>query len=203
MAYHPYFAPDPSTRAAAAEPAEPVPPRPRAARLLLPALLGAAVAVGLGVYGRQHTPGGRVTFDLGFSGIFPMKTWLALGAGALALLQLLSALWMYGKLPGRAPGWVGGAHRLFGTLAFLLTLPVAYACLYALGFDDASPRVLAHSVLGCAFYGAFVTKLLVLRTSRLPGWALPVVGGLLFTALVGVVLTSAVYTVAKTGSPGF
>jgi Family of unknown function (DUF6529) len=200
MAYHPYFAPDPARAPAAAEPA---PPRPRAAKLLLPALAGAVMAVGLGVYGRDHKAGGQITFDLGFSGIFPMKTWLALAAGAVALLQLLSALWMYGKLPGRAPSWVGGVHRVFGTVAFLLTLPVAYACLYALGFDDASPRVLAHSVLGCAFYGAFVTKLLVLRTSRLPGWALPVVGGLLFTALVGVVLTSAVYTVAKTGSPGF
>jgi hypothetical protein len=200
MAYHPYFAPDPARAPAAAEPA---PPRPRAAKLLLPALAGAVVAVGLGVYGRDHKAGGQITFDLGFSGIFPMKTWLALAAGAFALLQLLSALWMYGKLPGRAPSWVGGVHRVFGTVAFLLTLPVAYACLYALGFDDASPRVLAHSVLGCAFYGAFVTKLLVLRISRLPGWALPVVGGLLFTALVGVVLTSAVYTVAKTGSPGF
>jgi hypothetical protein len=199
MAYHPYFDPGPTR---AAEP-EPAPPRPRVAWLLLSALVGAAVAVGLGAYGRHHKLGGQITFDLGFSGIFPMKTWLALGAGALALLQLLTALWMYGKLGGRAPGWVGGAHRVLGTAAFVLTLPVAYACLYALGFDDASPRVLAHSVLGCAFYGAFVTKLLALRSSRLPGWALPVVGGLLFTALVGVVLTSAVYTVATSGSPGF
>jgi Family of unknown function (DUF6529) len=200
MAYHPYFAPDPARAAVAPEPE---PPRPLAVKLLVPALIGAAVAVGLGVYGKDHKAGGQITFDLGFSGIFPMKIWLALAAGALALLQLLSALWMYGKLPGRAPGWIGGAHRVLGTAAFMLTLPVAYACLYALGFDDASPRVLAHSILGCAFYGAFVTKLLVLRTKRLPGWALPVVGGLLFTALVGVVLTSAVYTVAKSGSPGF
>ena len=80
---------------------------------------------------------------------------------------------------------------------------MAYACLYALGFQHYSTRVLVHSLLGCLFYGAFVTKLLTLRTSRLPGWALPVVGGALFTALVAVVLTSAGYTLATSGSPGF
>jgi hypothetical protein len=53
------------------------------------------------------------------------------------------------------------------------------------------------------FYGASVTKVLTLRASRLPGWALPVVGGTLFTALIAVVLTSAAYTLATTGSPGF
>jgi hypothetical protein len=181
------------------------PPRSRAARLLLPLLAGALVAVALGVYGKQHEAGGKVTFNLGFSSLFPMKVWLATAAGGLAVLQLLSALWMWRKVPfaGAAPSWIGVVHRTLGTLAFLLTVPVAYACLYALGFSDASPRVLAHSIIGCAFYGAFVTKLIVLRTTRLPGWALPVVGGLLFTALVAVVLTSAGYTFAEFGSPGF
>jgi hypothetical protein len=180
-------------------------PRSRPARLLLPLLVGAVVAVALGVYGKQHQAGGKVTFDLGFSSLFPMKVWLATAAGTLAVLQLLGALWMWQKLPlaGAAPSWIGVVHRTFGTLAFLLTVPVAYACLYALGFSDASPRVLAHSILGCTFYGAFVTKLIVLRTRRLPGWALPVVGGLLFSALVAVVLTSAGYTFAEFGSPGF
>jgi hypothetical protein len=179
--------------------------RPRAARLLVPLLIGALVAVAIGVYGKQHEATGRVAFTLGFSKLLPMKVWLATAAGGFAVLQLISALWMWQKLPGvrRVPGWVGPAHRTFGTVAFLLTVPVAYGCLYALGFSDATPRALAHSILGCAFYGGFVTKMIVLRTKRLPGWALPVVGGLLFTALVGVVLTSAVYTVAKTGSPGF
>jgi hypothetical protein len=182
---------------------ESAPPRPQAARLLLPAVIGAAVSIGLGVYGRGHTPA-QVDLDFGFSTPFVMKIWVASGAGALALVQLLTALWMYGRLPfGAAPSWLGPVHRLSGTLAFLLTLPVAYTCLYALGFEQTTTRVLLHSLLGCLFYGAFVTKLIVLRVDRLPGWALPLVGGLLFTALVGVVLTSAVYTFATVGSPGF
>jgi hypothetical protein len=49
----------------------------------------------------------------------------------------------------------------------------------------------AHSILGCAFYGAFTTKLLALRSRRLPGWALPVVGGLLVTVLAAIWFTSA------------
>jgi hypothetical protein len=184
---------------------QPDPPRPSGARLLLPLLAGAVVAVALGVYGKQHQAAGKVTFDLGFSALLPMKIWLATAAGTLAVLQLLMAMWMWGRLPlaGRAPSWVGPVHRTFGVLAFLLTVPIAYACLYALGFQDATPRVLAHSILGCVFYGAFVTKMIVLRTKRLPGWALPVVGGLLFSALVAVVLTSAAYTFAEFGSPGF
>jgi len=156
------------------------------------------------VYGRLHTPAGKVPYSLGFSSLYAMKIWLAVAAGVLAIVQLLGALWMWRKLPlGAPPAWVGPAHRAVGLLLVLITLPVAYACLYALGFQHYSARVLAHSLLGCLFYGAFVTKLLTLRTTRLPGWALPVVGGTLFTAVVAVVLTSAGYTLATTGSPGF
>ena len=53
--------------------------------------------------------------------------------------------------------------------------------------------MLAHSVLGCAFYGAFVTKMLVLRSNRVPRWALPLIGGLLFAVLAGVRLTSSLW----------
>jgi hypothetical protein len=180
-----------------------LPPRPQAARLLLPALIGAAVAVGLGAYGRTHTPG-KVDIDFGFSSVIAMKVWFATGAGAFAVLQLFSALWLWRRLPlGAPPSWLGLVHRTTGTLAFLLTLPIAYACLYGLGFQQTTSRVVLHSVLGCLFYGAFVTKLIVLRVDRLPGWTLPVVGGLLFVALIGVVFTSAVYTFATFGSPGF
>jgi hypothetical protein len=181
-----------------------VPVRPsRAGRLLVLAAAGAAVSVALGVYGAQHNPS-KLGYTLGFSSLFAMKVWLAVGVGALALLQLLSALWMWRRLPlGPPPRWIRAAHRATGTLAFLVSLPVAYACLYALGFRHDSARVLAHSVLGCLFYGAFVTKVLTLHTSRLPRWALPLVGGVLFTVLIALVLTSAGYTLATEGSPGY
>jgi hypothetical protein len=161
------------------------------------------VAVAIGVVSAHHHHG-KLTFYLGFSTLFAMKVWLATGVGVLALLQLFSALWMWRRLPlGPPPRWIGTAHRATGTLAFLVSVPVAYACLYVLGFQHYSPRVLAHSLLGCLFYGAFVTKVLTLHSRRLPRWALPVVGGVLFTAVIAVVLTSAVYTLATEGSPGY
>ena len=60
-----------------------------------------------------------------------------------------------------------------------------------LGFGFESPRVLVHSLLGSAVYGAVVVKVLMVRSSRLPSWALPVTGGLLFSILLGLWLTSA------------
>jgi Family of unknown function (DUF6529) len=34
------------------------------------------------------------------------------------------------------------------------------------------------------FYGAFAAKMLIVRSSRLPGWALPLAGGSLVTLIV-------------------
>jgi hypothetical protein len=151
-------------------------------------LLGAGVAVALGVYGRVHTPDFEALPSLGFSGPGAFKSWAASVVLLLAVLQLLSALWLYGKLPGvgAAPAWLGTAHRTSGALAFVLSLPVAAFCLYGLGFSP-EPfvlRRLVHSVAGCVFYGAFAAKVVFVHTRRLPGWALPLAGGLLFTAIV-------------------
>ncbi len=103
---------------------------------------------------------------------------------------------------GTKPAWLPTLHRWSGTAAFLLTLPVAYHCLWALGFEATDARVVTHSILGCAFYGAFTTKLLVLRSDRLPGWALPLVGGTLVTLLTGVWLTSSLWYFTSVGFPG-
>jgi hypothetical protein len=64
-------------------------------------------------------------------------------------------------------------------------------CLYGLGFQTYSTRVLIHSVLGCAFFGAFTIKMLILPKRGLPGWALPLAGALVFTLLVAIWFTSA------------
>ena len=72
----------------------------RGPRLVAVLLLGAAVAVALGVYGRVHQPAGRPLFTLGFSGMLQMKVWLSTAALVLVVVQLLSALWMWGRLPG-------------------------------------------------------------------------------------------------------
>ena len=163
--------------------------------LLAPFAIGGAVAVALGVYGRLHEPTGIAVNVAGFSGPLAAKTWMATGGLVLALVQVASALAMYGKLPGvsHAPSWVSGLHRWSGRLAFLFVVPVALHWLYALGFESYSGRVLVHSLLGCFFFGAFVAKMLLLSRKSTPGWVLPVVGGLVFTALVGLWLSSSLW----------
>src|SRR4029078_12571510 len=75
-------------------------------------------------------------------------------------------------------------HRTSGVAAVLLSLPVAFQCLWVFGFGDYTRRVLVHSLAGCVLYGAFVSKMLALHVRHLPGWALPIVGGLGLSGLV-------------------
>ncbi|MGW4643500.1 DUF6529 family protein [Sphaerisporangium sp. NPDC004334] len=158
---------------------------------LVPLIVGGLVAVALGVYGRAHTPTGYAVGLAGFSGAQAMKSWLATAAFVLAIVQLVSALAMYGRIPGlRAPSWTGTLHRWSGRAAFLVSVPVAFHCLYALGAQFDVPRVLVHSLLGSFFYGVFVAKMLSLPKRDLPGWTLPLLGGLAFAALTGLWLTS-------------
>ncbi len=172
------------------------------ARLLVAGLLGALVALTLGLYGNVHDPATDLTITLGFTDTITMKVWLATLAVLFALAQLASALWMYGRLPlGDAPAWLGTAHRISGRLAFLLSLPVAYHCLYQLAFQHATARVLAHSILGCTFYGAFAAKVVIVRSRSLPGLALPVAGGLLFSVLVATWMTSGLWFISENGFP--
>ncbi|MFR9753108.1 DUF6529 family protein [Nocardia sp. 004] len=168
--------------------------------IVLPVLIGAAVAVALGVYGRMHDPRFFSVNIAGFSSPTAVKSWLATLAFVLALGQVGSALAMYGKLPGLvAPRWIGTAHVWSGRLAVLASIPVAVHCLYALGFQDYESRVLLHSLFGCFFYGAFVAKMLLLTRKGLPGWVLPVAGGLVFTGLTGLWLTSSLWFFQNNG----
>jgi hypothetical protein len=157
-------------------------------RWWLPVAAGIGVAVVLGVYGRLHQPP-DVVVD------FPFKVWLATGAASLALLQLLLALAMYGRLPGVPTGpQLAVVHRWTGRLALLLSLPVAIHCLYLLGFRSGDARVLIHSLCGCLFYGAFVAKMLVIgRPENDSGWAIPIAGGTVFATITGAWLTSALW----------
>jgi hypothetical protein len=172
-----------------------------APRLLLAAGLGAAVALTLGIYGSVHDPSQELVFTLFFSSTIAMKVWLGTVALGFAVAQVLTALWVYGKLPWRAPGWAGSAHRISGRLAFLVSLPVAYHCLWSLGFQDTNTRVLAHSLLGCAVYGAFAAKVTIVRSKGLPGAALPLAGGLMFALLVLTWYTSALWFIDERGWP--
>jgi len=182
-------------------PAEPAPAARRGlVGLILIGALGSLVAVGLGVYGRLHEPTFTAINVTGFSSGAAAKAWLASAAFLLALVQLGSAMIMYGRVRRiAAPPWIGTLHRWSGRVAVLLTVPVAVHCLYALGFQTGSLRVLVHSLFGCFFYGAFVAKMLVLNRHDAPRWTLPALGGAVFTALVALWLTSSVWFFTTTG----
>lgn len=172
-----------------------------AAAMLLTAAL--AVAVALGVYAKAHTPAGRPIFTLWFSGMLQMKVWLTSAALVLVLVQLMSALWMWGRLPGVStrPAWVSVLHRWSGAVAFALTVPVAVHCMWSLGFGTQNLRVVVHSAAGCLFYGAYAAKMLGLRIRGLPGWALPVLGGSVLTLVVTLWLTAALWFFTRSGLP--
>lgn len=173
---------------------------------LLPLVVGALVAVGLGVYGGLHEGTGVAVSVAGFSDhpapTSAVKVTLASGVVLFALVQLGSAMVMYGRIPQiAAPSWIGGLHRWSGRVAFLLAVPVAIHCLYAAGFRAFEPRILIHSLLGCLVFGAFTVKMLGLRRDGLPFWFLPAAGGVVFAALVGVWWTTAVQFFRTFGSP--
>jgi hypothetical protein len=172
--------------------------------LLGAAAAGAGVALALGLYGRLHVPTGGAVTTFGLPSMLAMKVVLASAAAALVVVQLGSALWMWGRLPraGRAPAWLAPLHRWSGTVAFVLTLPVAYHCIWSLGLRIDEPRVLIHGLAGCAFYGVFTAKMLALRARTLPALALPVLGGALAALLVGLWLTSALWYLTTAGPAG-
>ena len=150
--------------------------------------LGTAVSIGLGVYGRLHTPSGHGVNIAGFSSGAAAKSALASAVLALAIVQAVTAMGLYGRIPLRG-AWVAAVHRWSGRLAVLISVPVAVQCLYALGFQAYDARVITHSLFGCFFYGAFVFKMLILTRDDSPGWALPLAGGLLLTAVTALWLT--------------
>jgi hypothetical protein len=94
-------------------------------------------------------------------------------------------------------------------VALLLSLFVAYHCLWALGLEwghlhsgeKVSNRTVVHGLLGCAVMGAIVVKVVAVRSRRAPGWFLPAAGGLLFTLLVVVILLSAGWYLSERGWP--
>ena len=169
--------------------------RDNRSRLVVAIALGAAIALSLGVYGNVHDPTGRSLVTLFFTQTIHLKVWFATGAMTLAVVQVLTGMRMFGRLgSGRGPRWVPRAHRLSGVAAFWLTIPVAYHCLWSLGFQTSSgARVWIHGIAGCFFFGALATKVFVVRSPRAPSWALPLLGGAVFSALVVIWSTSALW----------
>jgi hypothetical protein len=168
-------------------------PRGSGGVLVVPVLVGCLVALALGAYGGLHQPTGRAVNVAGFSSPLTVKTWLATIALLLAVVQTVTAAGMWGRLGWADRPWTAPLHRWSGRLAVLVLLPVAVQCLYALGFQYGSVRVLVHSLLGCLFFGAFVAKMLALPRPNLPGWTIPLLGGVVAALLVALWLTSALW----------
>ncbi|WP_051274348.1 DUF6529 family protein [Cellulomonas sp. URHD0024] len=164
-------------------------------------VLALAVAAGLAAYARVHPGNGAALTTFGFSGMLQMKVWLSTAAVLLVVVQVLSALAMWGRLPGvpASAAWPAPVHRWTGTAAFLLTLPVMFHCVWSLGFAEGDARTVVHSVAGCALYGVFAAKMLALRLPSLPRGTVPVLGGLLVALVLVVWFTSALWFFTSSG----
>ena len=131
-----------------------------------------------------------------FSTPIAFKAWFASAAGALAIVQVLTGARIFGKLTGIVPvppPRVNRIHRWSGRFAILCTLPVAFHCIFILGFQTGDARVLAHSLLGTFVYGVFAVKVFFVRDADHPRWVVPLVGGTLFTVLALLWSTSSLW----------
>ena len=164
---------------------------------LLPLAALALVALTVGIVARQQKTGdgeAQGTYiELLFTDTIHMKAWLATAVALLACAQLFTAAWIFRRLPFAKPSWVNPVHRWTGRTAFVLSLPVAYHCIFRLGFQGEEGRVVLHSLAGSTFYGAYVAKVLIIKLKRFPVWVIPTAGGLLFTALITIWYTSALW----------
>ena len=131
-----------------------------------------------------------------FSSTIASKAWFATAAIALAVVQVLTGARIFGKLErfvriGRPH--VNRVHRWSGRLAVFCTLPVAFHCIFILGFQKTDARVLAHSIAGSFVYGVFAVKVFFVRDRAHPRWVLPLAGGTMAVVLTSLWATSALW----------
>jgi hypothetical protein len=170
--------------------------------LVLPLLLFAFVALIVGFVASKtvRQPYKIPFYHLFFSDTLHLKAWLITAVLLLSLGQLLTASRIYEVLRFPPRGrFYHVVHRWSGRAAILLTLPAAYDCIFLLGFETNDTRVYIHSLLGSCLYGALVAKVLIVRSKGFQGWALPLAGGVLFSILVGLWLTSALWFFSTAG----
>jgi hypothetical protein len=134
-----------------------------------------------------------------FSDPLHPKVWFASAAMLLACSSCSRPPPYYGRVGFLPQGrGVATVHRWSGRLAILITLPVAYHCIFLLGFGDYTTRVTVHSLLCSAIYGAVIAKVLIVRSGdRIPRPESQV-AGVLFAILLGIWLTSSLIGSSKT-----
>jgi hypothetical protein len=171
--------------------------------IVLPLALVAFVAITVGFVASKtvRQPYETPFFHLFFSDTLHMKAWLITASLLLALGQLLTASRIYEVLRFPPKGrFYHVVHRWSGRTAILLTLPVAYHCIFLLGFGTYDARAYIHSLLGSLLYGTVLAKVLIVRSSGFRGWALPLAGSVLFSILLGLWLTSAYWYFSTFGA---
>ncbi|MDI2131150.1 DUF6529 family protein [Yinghuangia seranimata] len=169
---------------------------------LLWALVPAAITGGLYWFGREYTPDYAADFfGKQFADAQLLKAQMGTALLGLAAVQVLLALCMYGVIPG-PDRYIPTIHRVCGVLAFALSLPIAIHCIHAYGIPLGNTRVTIHAVAACFMYGAFAAKIIVVRHRRLPGWALPVTGGVLVALIALVWYTAALWDLNNYSVPG-
>ena len=154
----------------------------------------ALVALTVGLLARERWIPSKGYFQLFFSDTLHLKAWFA---SAAVLLRSDAALHRRVDLPqaalassrldsgastaGRA-GWPSRSRSRSPTTA-------------SSSSASRMRRVVSSRTrcVGCAVYGAFAAKVLIVRLHRFPVWVLPTAGGLLFSVLVAVWYTSAVW----------
>lgn len=157
---------------------------------------GALGAFALGVYASVHDPTGRGLVLVPAGSVDEVKTALAAISVGLFCGQLaISWRLRRSRLGPKAAANLGDLHRIVGTLAFGLSLPVVFHCVWALGFDVDDPWTATHSVVGCVAYGVYLSQFVFERRTRGSGAATIAAGaGLMFGTLVTVAMATALVT---------
>ena len=170
---------------------------------------GTAVALALGAYSVLHEPTRRDFVLYGFESAASWKSALTLVVAVLFVAQAALGFKLAGMLGFRVPTRAGLAElrRLVATLAVGFSVPVAFHCVWVLGFRSDSSAVTLHSILGCVAYGCVVAALWPDRpnpssaTTSVGSWVL-LVGATQF--IVGVGAATAVvmlFTLQGAASP--
>lgn len=165
----------------------------RPVALALPFAVGAATALSLGIYAAAHEPTGRDFVVTGFASVAGWKSAFASVTMALVIVQVSLGLRLTGRVGPRVapPPWAHDLHRLVGTVAFGISIPVAFHCIWAVGYQSSDSRLAVHSLFGCVAYGSYVAKIMTARTADRPQWALPAAGSLLGIMMLTVWWSSA------------
>lgn len=120
--------------------------------------VGAAVSLAIGLYSVLHQPTGRDFVLFGFESAAGWKNALALLIALLLVAQAALSFKLAGMFGFRTTTEprLHEARRLLATLAVGFSLPVAFHCVWVLGFRSDNFAITLHSILGCVAYGLVV-----------------------------------------------